>query len=173
MQELKIKIPIPPRTKKNSQRIVKTKNGGHCILPSKQYTQYEKDAMWFIPGGETIKHPVNVKAVFYMDTRRRVDLVNLQEALLDVLVRAGLLEDDNCTIVASMDGSRVLYDKERPRTEVIITEAKKAEAIIDDITAERYEIAKILSENFTPAEYDDSDFEWCAYQLQMAGYHKQ
>lgn len=124
MQELKIKIPIPPRTKKNSQRIVKTKNGGHCILPSKQYTQYEKDAMWFIPGGETIKHPVNVKAVFYMDTRRRVDLVNLQEALLDVLVRAGLLEDDNCTIVASMDGSRVLYDKEHPRTEITITATK-------------------------------------------------
>ncbi len=134
MQELKIKIPIPPRTKKNSQRIVKTKNGGHCILPSKQYTQYEKDAMWFIrsrltmlPGGETIKHPVNVKAVFYMDTRRCVDLVNLQEALLDVLVRGGLLEDDNCTIVASMDGSRVLYDKEHPRTEITITATEDIE----------------------------------------------
>lgn len=125
MQELKIKIPIPPRTKKNSQRIVKTKTGAYCILPSKHYTQYEKDAMWFIPVGETIKRPVNVKAVFYMDTRRRVDLVNLQEALLDVLVRAGMLADDNCSIVAAMDGSRVAYDKEHPRTEITITDMEE------------------------------------------------
>lgn len=81
--------------------------------------------MWFVPSAQTIDKPVNVKALFYMDARRRVDLVNLQGALLDVLVRAGLLADDNSSIVASMDGSRVLYDKDRPRTEVIITEAEE------------------------------------------------
>ena len=37
---------------------------------------------------------------------------------------------------------------------------------------ERDDIAKILSDNFTPEEYDPSDFEWCACQLQSAGYHK-
>lgn len=130
--------------------------------------------MWFVPSAQTIDKPVNVKALFYMDARRRVDLVNLQEALLDVLVRAGLLADDNSSIVASMDGSRVLYDKDRPRTEVTITPAKKKPGPTwDETTAERYEIARILSENFKPEKYDDSDFEWCAYQLQQAGYHRQ
>jgi hypothetical protein len=38
------------------------------------------------------------------------------------MVKAGLLEDDNYGIVQSMDGSRVLYDKQFPRTEVYITE---------------------------------------------------
>ena len=38
---------------------------------------------------------------------------------------------------------------------------------------ERYEIAKILANNFTPQEYDESDFEWCAFQLVQAGYRKQ
>jgi Holliday junction resolvase RusA-like endonuclease len=55
-----------------------------------------------------------------MPTHRRVDLVNLQEATLDVLVKYGAIIDDNSLIVASMDGSRVYYDKENPRTEIYI-----------------------------------------------------
>jgi two-component system response regulator (stage 0 sporulation protein A) len=42
-----------------------------------------------------IEGAVNVQMVFYMPTRRRVDLVNLQEAALDVLVRGEVLADDN------------------------------------------------------------------------------
>lgn len=42
-----------------------------------------------------------------------------------------------------------------------------------NIENERYEIAEILANNFTPEEYDASDFEWCAYQLQMNGYHRE
>ena len=64
--------------------------------------------------------PVTVQALFYMPTRRRVDLTNRLEALDDTLVRAGLLADDNCRIIVSHDGSRVLYDKEHPRTEVTL-----------------------------------------------------
>ena len=92
------------------------------VIPSPQYRQYERDARWFIPRIETIENPVNIKAVFYMPTRRRVDLVNLQEALLDVLVKYEVIADDNSTIVHSMDGSYVDYDKEKPRTEVYIWE---------------------------------------------------
>jgi Holliday junction resolvase RusA-like endonuclease len=55
-----------------------------------------------------------------MPTKRRVDLVNLQESTLDVLVAYGIIADDNSNIVASMDGSRVLYDKQSPRTEIYI-----------------------------------------------------
>jgi Holliday junction resolvase RusA-like endonuclease len=73
-----------------------------------------------MPRVEPISEPVNVKAVFYMPTKRRVDLVNLQEALLDVLVKEQVIVDDNCKIVYSMDGSYVDYDKENPRTEVEI-----------------------------------------------------
>lgn len=117
---IKFTIPIAPVTKKNHGQIIKTSTGRPMVLPSKYYLQYEKDARWFMPKITTIEEPVNVKAVFYMPTRRRVDLVNLQEALLDVLVKYEILADDNCTIVHSMDGSYVDYDKERPRTEVYI-----------------------------------------------------
>lgn len=55
-----------------------------------------------------------------MPTHRRVDLTNLLEAIDDVLVHTRVLEDDNSNIIVSHDGSRVLYDKEKPRTEVYI-----------------------------------------------------
>lgn len=68
-----------------------------------------------------ISAPVNVKCLFYMPTRRRCDLTNLLEAIDDVLVTYGVLADDNSNIIVSHDGSRVLYDKDNPRTEVVIS----------------------------------------------------
>ena len=56
-----------------------------------------------------------------MKERRRVDLVNLEEAICDVLVKYKILSDDNRNIVASMDGSLVLYDKSNPRIEIEIS----------------------------------------------------
>jgi hypothetical protein len=40
---------------------------------------------------------------------------------MDCLVSAGVIEDDNCKIAASHDGSYVDYDKENPRVEIVIT----------------------------------------------------
>ena len=115
-------IPLPPVTKKNHQRII-THNGRPMIIPSKQYKEYEENAMYFLkPLG--IDYPVNVQAIYYMPTRRRVDLVNLHEALHDCLVKAGTLSDDNSNVIISTDGSRVRYDKENPRTEITIEEVK-------------------------------------------------
>lgn len=119
---MKIMIPLPPVTKKNSQRIIRV-SGRPKIIPSEKYRQYEKDCMPFLKALH-ISTPVNVKALYYMPTRRRVDLCNLHEALCDVLVKYGVIEDDNSAIVASMDGSRVLYDKHNPRTEITIEEVE-------------------------------------------------
>ena len=121
---VKFTIKLAPITKKNSQQILVNKATGRpFIMPSKQYKEYERDAMWFIPRPEQpIDTPVNVKCTFYMPTRRKVDLTNLLEAVDDIMVKAGLLKDDHSGIVVSHDGSRVLYDKENPRTEVEIEE---------------------------------------------------
>lgn len=114
-------IPIAPRTKKNSQQIITVK-GRPMIIPSKLYKQYEKDCKDYIPKIATITTPVNVKAVYYMPTKRKVDLCNLHEALCDMLVHYKVVDDDNTKIIYSMDGSYVDYDKEHPRTEIYITE---------------------------------------------------
>ena len=120
---MKITIQLNPVTKKNSQQIIKIKNR-YMIIPSKQYKQYEKEVKQFMPDVETINYPVNVKCLYYMKTKRKVDLNNLLEATTDVLVKYKVLEDDNSKIVVSHDGSRVLYDKDNPRTEIIITKCR-------------------------------------------------
>lgn len=132
--EIKMTIPLAPITKKNSQRIIprKLSNGKSVpmIIPSAKYVEYEKSAGYFIrQKGLMIDYPVNVKAVYYMPTRRIVDLTNLNEALHDVLVKYEVLKDDNSRIIAGTDGSRVRYDKENPRTEVIITKINEEESM--------------------------------------------
>ena len=44
------------------------------------------------------------------------------EAAHDTLVAAKILADDNNAIIASVDGSCVMYDKSNPRTEIFIEE---------------------------------------------------
>lgn len=114
-------VPLTPISKKNSQQILTNKATGRpFIMPSKKFKDYEKDAARYIPKGVFINAPVNIKCLFYMPTKRRVDLTNLLEAIDDVMVKAGLLADDDFTVIESHDGSRVLFDKENPRTEVYI-----------------------------------------------------
>ena len=124
MNELRFTIDTVARSKKNSMQIlVNPKTHRPFISPSSAYKAYRKAALMLIPKDvrQGIDYPVNVQCVYYMETRRRVDMCNLIEATLDVLVDAGVLADDNSNIVAGHDGSRVLYDKEHPRTEVTIT----------------------------------------------------
>lgn len=115
-------IPLPPVTKKNNSCVYYNKSTGKpFICPSERYRQYEKDFMLLCPPIPMIDYPVNVKALYYMPTKRKVDLINLHSALHDSLVAANVLLDDNCSIIKSTDGSRVFYDKINPRTEVSIT----------------------------------------------------
>lgn len=126
---IKFTVPLPPITKKNSQRIV-IRGNKPCVLPSEKYKEYEAMAMWYIPKrGEPIDFPVNVKCIFYMATRRQCDLTNHLESIDDVMVKAGLLKDDNYNIISSHDGSRVMVDKNNPRTEVEITRIREKDGI--------------------------------------------
>ena len=91
------------------------------VVPSAQYKQYENDCRYFVPKGLNIDYPVNVKCLFFMKTRRKVDLTNLLESVDDVLVYYGIVTDDNYKVIAGHDGSRVMVDKDNPRTEIYIT----------------------------------------------------
>ena len=121
-------LPLKPVTKKNSGRIV-TRGGYPKLLPSKQYEQFEKDCLPYLCRVKEktgiITYPVNIKCLFFMDTKRRVDLVNLLNAIDDAMTQSGLLLDDNRDIIAGHDGSRVYYDKYASRIEVNITQLKE------------------------------------------------
>lgn len=125
---LQFTIPTEPRTKKNHQQIrYNRRSGRRFISTSNEYKSYVAETS-FILNQIKIKNklkkpitgPVNVKAIYYMASRRIVDISNLHECLHDVLVHAGILLDDSCRVIIGTDGSRVRYDKENPRTEVTI-----------------------------------------------------
>ena len=123
---LYLKVRGEPRTKKNSPRFIRVGNRP-MLIPSEAYLDYERDFIRQIPRGfvpEPINRPVNLKCVYYMGTRRRVDLVNLLEATCDILVKAGVLEDDNSRIVVGHDGSEVRLDRDDPRVEIEIQEVE-------------------------------------------------
>ena len=130
-------LPGDPRTKKNHMTIAGT--GPLCPVCRKPRDQHIRQGhahdAWAeaalrhihpIPA-EPIDYPVHIMVMSYMATRRRVDGLNLLAAVDDLLVHAGVLQDDNAHIVISHDGSRVCYDRENPRTEIYITEAEDAQ----------------------------------------------
>lgn len=121
---MKIVIPLNPVTKKNHGQIIMLK-GRPIMLPSKPYVEYEKKCKQYMPKlDKPIDYPINLKATYYMETKRKCDITNLLQASCDILVKYGVLADDNYSIVASVDGSKVFYDKENPRCEIEIEEVE-------------------------------------------------
>lgn len=121
MKELKIVIPINPVTKKNHSNVVMIK-GRPIVLPSKPYQEFEKKCKQYMPILEKpIDFPINLECHYYMETRRKCDITNLLQATCDILVKYKVLEDDNYSIVSSVNGTKAEYCKENPRTEIIIT----------------------------------------------------
>ena len=120
---MNIIIPLPPITKKNSQQIfVNGRTGKPFVAPSQKFKEYENAAGFYIKGRYSGGFPANVKCLFYMPTKRRVDLVNLLESIDDILTNYGVIPDDSAQYIGAHDGSRVLYDKDNPRTEITISE---------------------------------------------------
>lgn len=124
-----------PATKKNSSRILSL--GAKCpvchkgqkqiVMPSEQYKKYEALALPQLREQWKDKAPinerVNVCEKFYLADHRLGDVNNYSQAVDDILVLAGVLEDDNYTIVQTHDGTGVYgIDKNNPRVEIIITE---------------------------------------------------
>ena len=109
-----------PITKKNSSRIIPKHYPR--LIPSKQFVSYEKDCLRQISGKyrQNISDKCNLKCIYYMPTRHRVDLVNLVVPPCDILVKADGIEDYTFKIIATHDGSYVTYDKNNPRVEITL-----------------------------------------------------
>lgn len=125
MNDLVFVIREIPVTKKNSQQIlINHATGRPFVSPSKAYKEFEEMAGAYLRPRprKPLEGPVNVLYRFFMPSRRRVDLSNLISAMDDVLVKHKILADDNRDVIAGHDGSRVYYDKDDPRVEVVIQE---------------------------------------------------
>lgn len=116
----------PPRTKKNSQRIVVNKRTGRpLIIQSAHADGWEKTAVlqlraqWV--GRRTLGGPIHVRALVFREVASG-DLINYLSAISDALERADVIVNDRQ--IVSWDGSRPLKDAARPRVEITISETE-------------------------------------------------
>lgn len=136
---LHLTIPGRPWVKKNGQMIKRMKGAkcSYCYQPTGRpfiSPSYDFEKKYQLPSIKFIKswmednnHLIIDDYVwtiyrFYMPTLMEPDLSNLLEAPQDSLTRAGFWTDDR--LVKSVDRSRVLYDKDNPRTEVWVSKYK-------------------------------------------------
>lgn len=121
-----IKIPIMCRSKKNSQQILINKTTRKpFVSQSELYKKFERDCGYYLRKyAVNINYPINLKGTFYVKDRRKRDIVNLLNAIQDILVKYNVIADDNYNIVHSVDGSRIIYEKGREET---IIEIEKME----------------------------------------------
>ena len=130
-------IPLDPRTKKNHQMIAGS--GAKCPVchkPARQYVRqgtahekYHLQAEGFLNPRPSapLDIPLWIRYEFHMETKRRVDALNLCACVDDLLTDAKIIKDDNSGIIVSHDGVRVSHDKEHPRTEIYIYEYDEKE----------------------------------------------
>ena len=92
------------------------------VRQGRAHDKYAFDAARFLNPRpkEPIGTEVHLVYKLYMQTKRRVDDLNLYASLDDILVHEGILQDDCIKYIRNRDGSRVFYDKENPRAEIYI-----------------------------------------------------
>lgn len=108
-------------TKKNSRTFIRS--GRQTIsLPGHYYREWHAQALKQLYGvaryrGERVSE---VELLFYPRTKRRADLSNKAESVMDLLVDAGVIPDDNWYEVPRLVLAFGAVDKANPRVEVAI-----------------------------------------------------
>lgn len=87
-------------SKKNS-KIISCRGNRPCLFPSTKYTEWHKDALIQLTGKESIKKN-SITLTFFAGDNRKFDLTNKAESIMDTLVDAGLLEDDNYSVISEL-----------------------------------------------------------------------
>lgn len=118
--ELKGHVP----SKKNSKRRVQ-RGGRVFMIPSEAHEQWHKGAMWEIrmqwSGHEPpVQLTKSVQIEFYAKDKRANDLSNKAESIMDLLVDAAVLVDDNWSVVPVLLLIFRGVDKVNPRALITI-----------------------------------------------------
>ena len=114
MIKLTIKGQVRPK-KNNKQRT------GKFLVVSKQYKKRHKEAIRQINHDFIEKTtPYFIELHFFNEDLRKRDLTNMAESIMDVLVEAWYIEDDNCMVCSNITLIYWWKDKENPRVDIVI-----------------------------------------------------
>lgn len=109
-------------SKKNSRNLF-VRNGRIVNIPQKAYGEWHTDSLKQLKMPpkplQTVKY---VQLCFYSKDKRAYDLTNKAESVMDLLVDAGILLDDNYTVVPELTITYGGLCRENPRCEITIYE---------------------------------------------------
>lgn len=97
LQLLELGLTAFPPSKKNSKRILRKTNGRPFVASSEAFKAWETAQLWQIKHlkpREPIAKAHHIDIYLTPPDRRRRDLTNAAEGVMDLLVLAGFLEDD-------------------------------------------------------------------------------
>jgi len=115
--EITLKGRIP--SKKNQKQII-YRNGKPLIISSKKHKEWHTEQMWMVKGKGKVEEVKNIDITLYAPDKRKGDLTNKAESIMDLLVDAGIIEDDNWMIVPNVFLRFGGVDKENPRAVITI-----------------------------------------------------
>ena len=110
-------------SKKNSKSIIYNKKTGRpFIVSSKNHAEWHKDALIQIAGKRIglVPKVERIELLFFPPDNHKADLTNKSESVMDVLVDAGVLMDDNWFVVPSVKADFGGKDAENPRVDISI-----------------------------------------------------
>lgn len=117
-----LEIPGRPPSKKNSKRRIRR---GHSIfmVPSEAHEAWHQQASYLIARHRPEKplERCQVAITIYAPDRRRFDLTNAAESVMDLMVDCGFLLDDSVAVVPQLTLRFGGVDRERPRVVVVLT----------------------------------------------------
>jgi hypothetical protein len=116
---LVIKGDVP--SKKNSKQIFRNRITGRPFIKSSEaYERWHPEAAKQLMGIEPVDIVTTITLTFYPSSKRRSDLTNKAESIMDLLVDCKIILDDNWFKVPKLVLQFGEVDKINPRVEIII-----------------------------------------------------
>lgn len=89
-------------------------------VPGKTYSSWQREASKQLYGIKPVKNIQSIDIVIFAGDKRKGDLTNKAESIMDLLVDNKIIPDDNWYIVSSVHLKFAGIDKNNPRAEVTI-----------------------------------------------------
>lgn len=89
-------------------------------MPSENHEEWHRQAIKQLYGIKPIENITSVVLTFYPSSKRKGDLSNKAESIMDLLVDGGVLEDDNWFVVKHLILLFGAVDPKNPRVEIDI-----------------------------------------------------
>lgn len=108
-------------SKKNSKQILMNRaTGKRFVASSPLFQRWQELQQWRLPKLRQPLESKRIEIIFYPSTKRRSDLNNISQGILDVLVKQGIIKDDNWFDLPQLDLRLGAVDKKYPRAEIYI-----------------------------------------------------